>query len=248
MNLRYVTCSDPREDTAISDALAFLRRYPMAELAVQAHPSKMSVGMDRRVWFEKLLDAAAGTYRTPHLTVHVNRDWCHAFCAGNLVPDLQDWLQRTHKNGDPLVRRVQINVAGNDVPDFRPLAVAEIIQNFPAHEFIFQYTSPQGARIRRLADTGARFSVLYDASGGAGRTPRQTGRPFSFALATGYSGGIGPENVTDRLMKIAAKADEAPVWIDAEGKLKNPDTNRFDLKLAQAYVSRAIYWLRDYSK
>lgn len=245
MNLRYITCSDPRENTSVSDILAFLRQYPHAELAVQAHPSRMSVGMDRRVWFESLLSTAAATRVAPNLAVHVNMQWCDMFCQGELAPDLQDWLMRIHQNGTPLVQRVQINLSGSHSPMFRPTPVNQIISAFPNHEFIFQYTTPQAMRMRRLANTGARFCVLYDASGGMGRAPRVTGRPFAYALATGYSGGITPDNVTARLDKIASKVGNQPIWIDAEGGLKNPVTGKFDLNRAQQYVTNAINWLKE---
>ncbi len=248
MDLRYITCSDPREDTSIPDVLTFLRQNPRAELAVQAHPSRMSAGMPRRQWFETLLSTAATTRVAPNLAVHVNMEWCDMFCQGELTPDLKDWLTRTHQNDTPLVRRIQINLSGSHSPTFHPIAISRIINEFPDHEFIFQYTYPQGMRMRRLANTGARFSVLYDASGGTGRTPRVTGRPFAYALSTGYSGGISPDNVAARLEKIAPKAGNQPIWIDAEGGLKSPTTHHFALNQAQAYVQNAMTWLRSNSK
>ena len=57
MKLRYITCSDPREHNSIKSVIE-LAKLPRAEIAVQCHPSKMSVGMPRNVWFNQLICAA----------------------------------------------------------------------------------------------------------------------------------------------------------------------------------------------
>lgn len=55
MILRYITCSDPREDTPVNDILELSQFTPNTEIAVQAHPSKMSFNMPRYKWFTQIL-------------------------------------------------------------------------------------------------------------------------------------------------------------------------------------------------
>ncbi len=47
--------------------------------------------------------------------------------------------------------------------------LAKIIHDFPHHEFIFQYNDNTKAAIEKMHNTGAKFSLLFDASGVAKR-------------------------------------------------------------------------------
>ena len=239
MNLRYVTCSDPRPDTSVADAMQFLLTYPMAELAVQVHNTKVAPGSDRYAWFDQLVSLATQITEPVNLAMHVNLDWCHMLCQGQVPSALADWLNARHVDGRPLVRRIQINMAGSQTRVFDAHAVADMIRHYGAQEFIMQYTPMVDTYIKALKRTGAKFSVLYDASGGTGRAPVKIDPPFTDVISTGYSGGIGPDNVVVRLNRIRDVAADAPIWIDAEGRLKSPDTGNFDLKLAERYVRRA---------
>lgn len=242
VNLRYITCSDPRPDTSIGDAINFLIHNPIAELAVQVHPTKVSPGSDRYAWFDQLIYCATLITKPVHLAMHVNLAWCHMMCLGHVPPALANWMDARHVDGRPVVGRIQINMAGSQTSLFDASAVANMIRHYGDQEFILQFTPMVDSWVQDLKRTGARFSVLYDASGGMGRAPAKIDPPFTDVIATGYSGGIGPDNVAKRLSKIKDVAVDAPIWIDAEGKLKNPETGKFDIDRAWDYVINASRW------
>ncbi len=244
MNLRYITVSDPREYNAYCDIMRILKSAPNAEVAIQAHASKMSFGMPRREWFDGLLRFVRTLDRHVNLAVHVNLDWANDFCCGKLAPELVDWFFLTRHDGAPVIGRWQINISGSKTPLFQTNKIAQLLQNNQPREFIFQYTAPQYQRMQRLNKTGAPFSVLYDASGGAGQSPRAWRAPLFENHPMGYSGGLSPDNVTDALEKISRVAPATDVWIDAEGKLKDPDTKRFDPLRALQYIAAANNWTR----
>ena len=243
MNLRYITCSDPREDTPIEDILRLSQIAPNVEIAVQAHPSKMSFDMPRRKWFESLLKESLSMPTAPNLAVHLNLDWCDKFCQGILAPDLLDLFFLLREDGTPAIHRWQINIHGSKTKLFKPDNIARILNNYSGREFIFQYGASEYHRMQRLDNTGTKFSVLYDTSGGAGKLTKNWRAPLFEAHPQGYAGGLSPENVSENLDKIAKVAgNRTDTWIDAEGKLKTPGTKTFDIKIAKQYINAAIRW------
>lgn len=242
MILDKITCSDMREYNAIDDIIELGKRYPMAEFAIQAHPSKFSAHMPRYVWFDTLLHAVRAN--DVNIAMHVNSEWRTEICRGNIPYELKRmWNLRRH-NGRPAIGRIQININGG-VEKYRFYAnkVAEIISAYPDIEFIFQYTPAQIKRVRALNKTGAAFSLLYDASGGRGISPDGWCPPVMPNHKMGYSGGLSPENVTKNLNQINdVLSAEYETWIDAEGKLKDPETKQFDIARAAQYVDNAFRW------
>lgn len=247
MKLRYITCSDPREHNAIKSILD-LARLPNAEIAAQCHPSKMSHGMPRNVWFTELLHESMQISRPIKLAIHVNNEWANDICVKGKIPEtILEWikLQRYNK---PLIKRIQINMQPQTARDINPDYMAAIISwEFPKHEFIFQYNDNTKEAIKKLHNTGIKFSLLFDASGGNGIAPESWQKPIYETHPMGYSGGISPDNVIGNLRKINALVpNDTPIWIDAEGKLKSAnlfdDKTYFDTDLARAYVNRANMW------
>jgi len=247
MDLRYITCSDPREHNRISEIIK-LGKMPNAEIAVQCHPSKMADGLPRNVWFKRLLKQTYGMSNI-NLAVHVNNEWADEICTRGTIPnELVDWMTARNMNGTVTIKRVQINMPEYTVQNIKPDLVAKIINDFFKHEFIFQYNDKTKPAIEKLHNTGAKFSLLFDASGGRGVIATNWQKPIYETHPMGYSGGISPDNVIDRLRKIDSLVDsDTPIWIDAEGRLKSNDLfdekYKFDVELARMYIERANKWI-----
>lgn len=262
MNLRYITCSDPREHNKISDMVE-LAKLPNAEIAVQCHPSKMSPGMPRNVWFNDLLRVARNEVDM-NLAIHINMEWADSICAHGIIPEIVfDWIQVKKSNGKPVIKRIQINmpkatVETIDVDDL----VWKIFALHQNHEFIFQYKEDNIPAIRKInravkqfnkglyKSQKVNFSLLFDASGGRGLAPKEWRGPIYKEHPMGYSGGISPDNVVENLNKINTVVPQnREIWIDAEGKLKSPQQlpdgtykDLFDVNKAREYVKRANAW------
>lgn len=243
MNLEYITCSDMREYNEIDDIIDLGKKYPMAEFAIQAHPSKFSAHMPRYVWFDTLMHASC--VNDVNLAMHVNAEWRTEICRGNIPYEIKQMWDLKRDNGKPVIGRVQVNINGGTTPyRFYAKKVADIIRAYPDIEFIFQYTPKQRDRIWALNATGAKFSLLFDASGGRGISPDTWNSPVYPNHKMGYSGGLSPENIADNLDKINMVLPVGyNTWIDAEGKLKDPDTEQFDTARAEQYIQNAIKWL-----
>lgn len=249
MNLRYITCSDPREHNSIKSIIE-LAKMPHAEIAVQCHPSKMSPGMPRNVWFENLLKEVVQLPRM-NLAIHINSEWANDICVnGNIPYPLSAWFKVGNKNEKPVVQRVQLNMPKATADNINIYHVAKIIDCYWDKEFIFQYNDKTKAAIQKLHDAGIKFSLLFDASGGNGIAPKSWEKPIYESHPMGYSGGMSAENVIGNLRKIntLVPKDDA-IWIDAEGKLKSNDLfeekAKFDVDLARAYITRANMWAKE---
>ncbi len=245
MQLRYITCSDPREHNSIKSIIS-LAHMPHAEIAVQCHPSKMSPGMPRNIWFEQLIHE---TLQTSHvnLAIHINNEWANDICTRGIIPDtIYNWIkiERTHKK--PLIKRVQLNMSKNVADNININAMRGLLYDFRHTEFIFQYNDKTKDAIEKMHKSGAKFSLLFDASGGNGISPDKWQKPVYDEHPMGYSGGISPDNVIGNLRKIDNVAHGREIWIDAEGRLKSQnlfdEKALFDTDLAKVYIQRANKW------
>ena len=241
MILEKITCSDMREYNSIDDIVAVGKRWPMAEFAIQAHPSKFSSHMPRYEWFWELMQQCMNN--DVNLAMHVNSQWRTMLAHGKIPAEINDILKIKRNNGKSMIGRVQININGGDEKyHFYAHKVADIIRAYPDIEFIFQYTTKQKNRARALNKTGVPFSLLYDESGGCGKSPDEWHAPVMENHKMGYSGGMSPENVRDNLKNISAVLPyNYKTWIDAEGKLKDPDTKQFDIARAVKYIQNAYF-------
>lgn len=250
MKLRRITCSDPREHNSIKSIID-LAHLPHAEIAVQCHPSKMSDGMPRNIWFNELLHETLQTSRIL-LAIHVNAEWADSICRQGKIPEIVlNWLKTERCRYNPIIKRIQLNMSKTTADNINAKLLAEIIHDFPRQEFIFQYNDKTQNGIKKLHRTGAKFSLLYDMSGGNGIQPETWEKPVYKTHPMGYSGGISPENVMQNLGKInKILPNDYETWIDAEGKLKSmtlfDEKPLFDASLAKEYVRRANLWQKQH--
>ena len=92
--------------------------------------------------------------------------------------------------------------------------------------------------VEKMHQTGAKCSLLFDASGGRGVAPKSWQKPIYETHPMGYSGGLSPDNVVHNLRQINQLVPtDTPIWIDAEGRLKSNDLfdnkEKFDIQLAR---------------
>lgn len=245
MKVRYITCSDPREHNSIKSIIE-LSKKRRAEIAVQCHPSKMSAGMPRNVWFNELLRAAMAQHHM-NLAIHINTEWSYDMCVLGIIPDIiLDWIKLEKTHNKPLIKRIQLNMSQNTADNIKPTKLAKIIYDFKNIEFIFQYNDKTKKAVQKMHRKQVPFSLLFDASGGNGVSPESWEKPIYENHPMGYSGGISPDNVIQNLNKIEKIVGDNEIWIDAEGKLKSEmlfeEKALFDADLARAYIDRANQW------
>ena len=249
MNLRFITCSDPRENLSPISVVDLLRSSPLAELGVQAHPSAMMHGKPRYVWLQKVCEIAKDSRMPVNIALHVNYKWCDEICRGVVPQEIKTFLK--HKNSytfQPVVSRIQLNI-GDYTHDFDAEKLARVIKGWKKFEVILPYNKYTQPQIEELKKTGAQFSLLFDGSYGAGVAPKDWQAPVYSDIAFGYAGGLSPFNVRENLDKIAALVPaDYDTWIDAEGRLRDITTGAMDIGLAREYLNNALAWHKQHSK
>ncbi|MBQ0013244.1 MAG: hypothetical protein KBS86_01580 [Proteobacteria bacterium] len=244
MQLKYITCSDPREFNDINDIIKLGQISPLVEIAIQSHPSKMSPGMPRFQWFEELvLRVASDKSSKINLAMHINREYCDSICRFGKIPtEIKQFFDFTYENGSPIIQRIQLNMPADTAKKVNIRKLSELIAADSKREFIFQYNDETKTAVQNMYKMGTCFSVLYDASGGRGMSPAAWQKPVFANRFQGYSGGISPANVIKNLDDINSVvwAKKRPIWIDAEGRLKQYDM--FNIDLARTYINNALAW------
>ena len=242
MNLKYITCSDPRNYNTIYELFDLWDIDPRVEIAVQMHPGKVSPDTERYKWIRGLIDGLYIHKQEYNLAIHVNNDWCDDICNGVIPAALEPLFNASsYYKSRPLVQRIQLNMPKHTAENFNAQKLKPVIDSYNDKEFIIQYKPTTVAAVDALHKSGTRFSLLFDESGGKGRDASAWRAPiFPGQHLQGYSGGMSPENVADNLTKISRVADGHDIWIDAEGKLKRDD--KFDIGRAKQYIQNALRW------
>lgn len=248
MNLRYITCSGANQDTPHDKLIEFAKQSNLIEIGIIANSSIMRKGTPQYDWFEHLLSLKG--IENINLALHINSDWCTDFCNGIIAPELEKWLKIYTINKQPVIKRWQFNIGnGMRLQDVKKLK--DIINNNSDKEFIFSFNkNPIVVNyMTKLYKTGAPFSLLYDSSYGTGRNPKYWEEPYFAGRDHGYAGGLCGENIYKNLEKISGVVPYLyKTWVDAEYKLKTPETNKFDFLLAQNYINNAIKWQQIHTK
>ena len=141
-------------------------------------------------------------------------------------------------------------MAQNTADNINVNALRGVLYDFRHQEFIFQYNEKTKDAIEKLHKSGAKFSLLFDASGGNGISPENWQKPIYAEHPMGYSGGLSPDNIVGNLKKIEKVVGDNEIWCDAEGKLKSQtlfeEKALFDTDLARAYINRANQWQKQH--
>jgi len=248
IGLSYITCSDPRNDVPTDALIDLMEIDERVELGIQCDEYSMKKGTPRHEWFEELLKKTDEKFVEPNLALHINGAWCTDFCNGKIPPEIRGWLAAYNNTTfiQP-IRRVQLNI-GFNLNEISPEGVADAIVFGGGREFIFPLNDDTEPFIRKLYEKTFRFSLLFDASYGAGMSPKKWERPIFYNIPHGYAGGLSPENVAENLAKISKAAGgwvkDDLIWIDAEGQLMKPNSRHFDVDRASAYINAALEFVK----
>ena len=150
MKLRYITCSDPREDIPVESLLNFTEKYPIAEIGVQAHPGPMSFDRARNKWFGEIIKKAQNMPTPPNIALHINYHWCDHMCEGFIPNELDWWLRVPNAyTGQPVVKRIQLNI-GDYTNKFDVKKLNELMNQHKKQEFIFPWNNRVANKIETL--------------------------------------------------------------------------------------------------
>lgn len=104
-----------------------------------------------------------------------------------------------------------------------------------AQSIIVQHNNANIDACAALIESMSNLHVLYDASGGRGKSPDAWQPPIK-NIFCGYAGGLGPDNIKAELERISAAVGKGGYWIDMEGKLRDAE-DKFSIAACEAVLS-----------
>ena len=263
MEIDRISCVGANERLSVSECIDFLLKNPRAELGIGVTQKKGGFDTERFEFISRLLDEYRETvgdtavYKSngeplnlnQRIGLHLNGGWATRVANGDIPPELQEWTGVTRGYyGDGERLRFQLNLAGDrwsglDGTDSSALNGA--LSKIGKAKVVVQYdgnTAPLVKKLNRYRRSD--FDILYDSSYGFGKVATQYQSVFP-NRTQGYAGGLSPDNIKEVLDKIFAVQPEnkkTKIYVDAEGKLKNPDDKVIDLGLAQDFVDKTLEW------
>lgn len=219
MKLKHITFTGIDARTNLQELQDIQRQYPLAEFGVLTSYHWYENG--NRYLDPQFLPDLYG--RGLNLALHICGSAAHDAIDGFWNRINRHTVEYLYRG---LFQRVQLNVANrSDNPDrlasVPPNCRAEvIIQQRPDDAALFEHSLWVG-RVNRLRTV----SMLIDGSGGLGiDTPISI---YQSAEKIGYAGGIGPDNVADKLRYLFENVRQGEFWIDMESGVRTDDW--FDL-------------------
>ncbi|MBR6141979.1 MAG: hypothetical protein IKQ37_09520 [Bacteroidaceae bacterium] len=219
--LTHITFTGVDEWTDINELVDIQRRYPKVEFGV----------LVSRKWQENN-DRYMSPEQVKKLQGHGLRLSAH-FC-GSLAREVFDMggFSEIHGAYDGMFDRVQLNVA--TYTDVAPTC----IMPGPLKEVIIQQGSNLSIFEQCHIASGDHVSVLLDKSGGQGIDSPIEVPLYTQKVHVGFAGGIGPDNVIDKLKQITSSPNIGKFWIDMESSVRTYDT--FDVGKVEE-VCKKVY-------
>lgn len=224
MKINRITVTGADESIAFKDLFELSEEFPFVEWGILF--SILRAGTRRYPplrWIENLC-------QSPHRSENFKLS---AHLCGQYPRDI---LQKGKLQGiDLLVKnyfqRAQINFNFSNT-EWKSEYLLNLLKDNNT-QYILQMNKSNADIIKTIVDT-ENFDVLYDSSGGRGTEIKEIQPPIS-GHYTGYSGGLGPNNIDEFCKKIIKHPSPNSVFIDCETGVRN-DKDEFDLVKVREYL------------
>ena len=236
MRLRHITFTGIDARTDLQELQAIQQQYPLAEFGVLTSYHWSENG-NRYLNPAFLSNLYAGNGEL-NLALHICGSAAHDAAVG-------DWYKiDEHLFGAlNMFKRIQLNVANRtDNPKYLWST------HYSGQELIVQQRNAEDVAL--YAATRSEFeyvcpvSVLLDSSGGQGiDTPLKVLKTFG---KVGYTGGINPDNVAEKLSFLLQNVHMGEFWIDMESGVRTDDW--FDMDKVRRVLEICEPIIKEYSK
>lgn len=236
MILDRVTITGADDNVAPEDLVELHKDFPFVEFGFLFSPQRQGTPRyPSDAWLNRYLHIADDN-QTP-LSAHL---------CGEHVRNLIDgkYVNCFFK---PYFSRIQLNMIERMFVELNlDQLILNTVEQYPYCDVILQSKRgfERGTEIVRLNDAWSHphYHILYDASGGKGIPIKKFPAPHP-ELFCGYAGGLGPDNLEDKLKELAEVAGNATVWVDMESGVRDKQDKfvvqrvRDCLGIASTYVN-----------
>jgi hypothetical protein len=216
MRLHTVTITGPDDQSDPDDLVRLATEFPFVEWGILFTRRSSRPTFPSDAWVERLRRRAPEGMR---LSGHVCSTWAREVCTGRWPAKLN--LER--------FGRAQLNIARYLTEVASPEGLARCLP--PGREYILQVGTSRErglALAAQLQGLGSTVSVLFDASGGKGISPKSW-PSVPAALKCGFAGGLGPDNLAGELRRLERIVGDRVVWIDMQSRVRSEDGAALDL-------------------
>jgi hypothetical protein len=225
MKLKYVTITGADDSIEPQELKTLSMDFPFAEWGILV--SRKNFGTHRfpsKEWIRELGKVNQSMYSQPfHLSCHL---------CGSYVRELLSGNKSVFKEIGDLIypfERIQLNFHAEKI-EVNKEAFLKALQSWNYKpQYIIQLDEVNDHLLSYLVANGLNAVGLHDLSHGAGILPESWPRlePGQFR---GYAGGLGPDNLTEQILKIEKAVGDHKIWIDMETKVRSNNDRLFDLK------------------
>lgn len=237
MSIRLHTCTLTGVDdsTVFYDLSRLSRMYPFVEWGFLYSPKYNELG-GRYPCIVTLNRAFQTLPEHVRVALHICGSGVHNPLAGEKV--VNDLVEMVAKRRG----RVQLNFNQTAKPVDLNL-IRGFLNRFPDMQVITQHNNANETLWKEL-EGFSNHAVLFDASGGRGLLGNQWPEPLS-GVACGYAGGLGPDNLSEQLDRIAAVVQQGSMWVDMESSLRiTSDGDRLDIDRCEDCLLVVSEWMR----
>ncbi len=156
--------------------------------------------------------------------------------AYGLLLKLQDRSRHLGRTGCA-VAQLNLNMQSST-----PVNVQSLIELMRRHPTVFFITqdNKNNAELREVLRGVPNHGLLFDASGGRGLAMTHVPEALSH-VDCGYAGGLGPDNIQDKMPRIAQAARDRSFWVDMEQSLRVQ--GRFNLDACRTVLDQCLPWV-----
>jgi phosphoribosylanthranilate isomerase len=156
------------------------------------------------------------------VSMHVCGSWARGLAFWSDLPSIRAFAQRIQINGT--------------VTKLGPISCSALAKN---RQVIFQLPRSLVFANALRRDNNISVAGLFDESGGDGVAPEHAPPPVD-GMYCGYAGGIGPDNVVERIQAINAVCPN-DFWIDMEGRVRTDDV--LDMAKVRSVLKQASVFI-----
>lgn len=250
MNIQYLTLTGADDSIDPVELVKLSKQYPYIEWAILISAEREGTSrFPTRQWRHEFHKLSQYTNKSAHLC---GREVLTRLSEedGELGIEMKDY------------QRIQLNFNAKHTSEqlLGKLIQATTSGFYTQHsgqriKFITQYNQPNQDITTRFIDAHRlqpdAHHILFDASGGLGRTPESWPTPISNKLC-GYAGGLGPSNIEQELINInflirqQVNQGDKRLWLDMENNLRTNEA--FDLNKVIEVAEKVHAWMAVHNK
>ena len=232
-----ISCSGADDNTEIDLLLDLASSFPCVEVAIQLSKKLAGIpGFPTLKWIYKYVESVKERMDSNKIiksSLHINSDYCDDVLNGKVSSEIE-LLLKSKSLKCMVFSRYQFNFYDlNEIYSATAKCYADyqkiklFVMKWP-QRMILQYNNLNLSLYDLLHSDSVNFDILFDSSFGAGHIPQFWPKAIPGYFCA-YSGGLGPYNLNEHILRIQEKTNNQLYGLDAHSGLRN-DENQFSIR------------------